>query len=63
MQLQRGEMPGDGVSVVAFYREFLKLITEVECLKAELAYRKADEQETRLRAGRVSKKVTRQRKG
>jgi len=62
MQLQRGEIPSDGVSV-AFYRELLKLITEVECLKAEFAYWKADEQQERRRTGRTKRKVGRQSKG
>jgi len=61
MQIQRGEMPGDGVSV-AFYREFLKLIAEVEYLKAEFAYWKADEHQERVRTGRTSRKVGRQPK-
>jgi aspartate ammonia-lyase len=54
-------MPGEGVSV-AFYRELLKVIAEVEHLKAEFAYWKADEQQERLRTGRTQRKVKRQPK-
>jgi hypothetical protein len=61
MQLQRGEMPGDGVSV-AFYRELLKVIAEIEYLKAEFAYWKADEQQERLRTGKTKRKVRRRPK-
>jgi hypothetical protein len=51
-------MPSDGVSV-ALYRELLRLFAEVEYLKAEFAYFKADEQQLRQRTGRT--KTTRVR--
>ncbi len=61
MQLQQGEMPSDGVSL-AFYRELLKLQTEVEYLKAEFAYWKADEQQEKLRTGKTRRKARRRPK-
>jgi hypothetical protein len=57
MRLQQGEVPSDGVSV-ALYRELLRLFAEVEYLKAEFAYFKADEQQLRQRTGRTKTKVT-----